>query len=136
MHQPLVSSTADVVSVVIPTYNSSKFLPVAIESVIDQTHSAIEIIVVDDGSSDDTKLICDRYPAVKYIYQSNQGAASARNTGFRASQGSYLVFLDSDDCLFPEAIEIGLEIPNNYLDWLEIQYCGRWRHLDCFGKYI
>jgi amino acid adenylation domain-containing protein len=117
MHQPLVHLNPDIVSVVIPAYNSREFLPAAIESVLSQTYSAIEIIVVDDGSTDDTKVVCvgiaaavpHRDPAVKYIYQTNQGAASARNTGMRASTGNYLVFLDSDDYLFPEAIEIGVD---------------------------
>jgi amino acid adenylation domain-containing protein len=112
MHQPLVHSNRDRVSVVIPAYNSSEFLAVAIESVLAQTHLAVEIIVVDDGSTDDTKLVCAGYLAIKYIYQPNQGAASARNTGISASTGNYLVFLDSDDYLFPEAIEIGLDCLN------------------------
>jgi amino acid adenylation domain-containing protein len=112
MHQPLANSHQGRVSVVIPAYNSSEFLPIAIDSVLLQTYPNVEIIVVDDGSTDDTNLICggaDRYPTVKYIYQPNQGAASARNTGIRASQGEYLLFLDSDDYLFPDAIEIGVE---------------------------
>ena len=112
MHQPLVHSNHDLVSVVIPAYNSGDFLPIAIESVIAQTHLAVEIIVVDDGSTDDTKVVCANYLAVKYIYQPNQGAASARNTGISASRGDYLIFLDSDDYLFPEAIEIGIDCLN------------------------
>ena len=112
MHQPLVNSNHDLVSVVIPAYNSRNFLPIAIESVLAQTHLAVEIIVVDDGSTDDTKVVCGDYLAVKYIYQTNQGAASARNTGISASTGDYLVFLDSDDYLFPEAIEIGIDCLN------------------------
>ncbi len=111
MHQPLVHSTRDRVSVVIPAYNSREFLPIAIESVLAQTHFAVEIIVVDDGSTDEPQVVCDRYP-VKYIYQTNQGAASARNAGISASTGNYLVFLDSDDYLFPDAIEIGMECLN------------------------
>ncbi len=109
MHQSLAYPNHDRVSVVIPAYNSRQFLPVAIESVLTQTHLAVEIIVVDDGSTDNLKAVCDDYPSVKYIYQVNQGAAGARNTGLNASTGDYLVFLDSDDYLFPEAIEIGLD---------------------------
>ena len=112
MHQPLAHSNHDRVSVVIPAYNSRKFLPVAIESVLAQTYLAVEIIVVDDGSTDNLKAVCDDYPTVKYIYQPNQGAASARNTGIGASKSNYLVFLDSDDYLFPEAIEIGVDCLN------------------------
>ena len=103
-----VLSKAENVSVVIPSYNSAKFLPEAIESILEQTLPVFEIIVVDDGSTDETKEICDRYPAVKYVYQNNQGVAAARNTGLRVSTGEYIIFLDSDDCLLPEAIEIGV----------------------------
>jgi amino acid adenylation domain-containing protein len=108
MHQLLATSVSSSVSVIIPAYNSSQFLPAAIESVLRQTYSEIEIIVVDDGSTDDPKGVCDRYPTVKYIYQSNQGVAIARNTGISASQGAALIFLDSDDCLLPEAVELGV----------------------------
>ena len=87
------------VSVIITTHNSREFLSTVIESVLSQTYSAVEIIVVDDGSTDDTKVVCDLYPELIYIYQAHQGAASARNTGIGASQGEYVVFLDRDDCL-------------------------------------
>ena len=100
------------VSVVIPSYNSASFLPEAIESILEQTYSPFEIIVVDDGSTDETKQVCDRYPTVQYIYQKNHGVAAARNTGMQASKGEYLLFLDSDDCLLPEAIEIGVNCIN------------------------
>jgi amino acid adenylation domain-containing protein len=101
------------VSVIIPAYNSARFLPEAIESVLNQTCAAFEIIVVDDGSIDNTKEICCRYPTIKYIYQANQGLVGARNTGLRASQGDYLLFFDSDDRLFPNAIEAGSNCINN-----------------------
>ncbi len=116
MSQPLANSNHGIVSVVIPAYNSSKFLAEAIESVLIQTYSEIEIVVVDDGSTDDTKVVCDRYPTVKYIYQNNQGVSSARNTGIRSSAGAYLIFLDSDDCLLPDAVEIGVNCLNAQLE--------------------
>jgi amino acid adenylation domain-containing protein len=96
------------VSVIIPAYNSARFLTDAIESVLRQTYPVFEIVVVDDGSTDETKEICDRYPSIKYIYQVNQGVAEARNTGTRMSRGEYLIYLDSDDCLLPRAVEIGV----------------------------
>ena len=96
------------VSVIIPAYNSSRFLPVAIESVLNQTYPAFEIIVIDDGSIDNTREVCDTYPTVKYIYQENQGISATRNTGMRMSAGDYLLFLDSDDRLLPNAVEIGV----------------------------
>ncbi|MEG4800498.1 amino acid adenylation domain-containing protein [Microcoleus sp. ARI1-B5] len=97
------------VSVVIPSHNSAQFLPEAIESILEQSYPAFEVIVVDDGSTDDTKEVCDRYLKVTYVYQNNQGHATARNTGLRVSTGEYIIFLDSDDCLLPEAIEIGVK---------------------------
>ncbi len=102
------------ISVIIPAYNSAQYLPEAIDSVLTQTHSGCEIIVVDDGSTDGTKIVCARYlneecSTVKYVYQDNQGLPAARNRGVEASSGKYLVFLDSDDCLLPSAIEIGLQ---------------------------
>jgi amino acid adenylation domain-containing protein len=108
MYQPLTTDNS--VSIVIPAYNSSEFLPAAIESVLAQTDpaGAIEIVVVDDGSTDDTKSVCDRYPTVKYVYQTNQGLPGARNKGIEVSSGSLLIFLDSDDCLLPDAVEIGV----------------------------
>ena len=107
MHQPLKNSIDKSVSVIIPAYNSSEFLPAAIESAIGQA-LPVEIVVVDDGSTDETKAVCDRYPTVKYVYQSNRGLPGARNTGIEVSRGAYLIFLDADDCLLPDAVEIGV----------------------------
>ena len=108
MDRSLIRSNDCSVSVIIPAYNSGEFLSAAIESAIDQSYPASEIIVIDDGSTDDTKLVCDRYPTIRYIYQSNQGLPGARNSGIEAAAGEYLIFLDSDDCLLSEAIEIGV----------------------------
>src|ERR687885_795015 len=98
-----------VVSVVIPCYNQAHFLGEAIESVLAQSYPHFEIVVVDDGSTDNTSEVAARYPGVRCIRQNNQGVAAARNTGIRESNGSYLVFLDADDRLLPEALEVGLE---------------------------
>ncbi len=96
------------VSVIIPCYNQAHFLSEAIESVLSQTYRNFEIIVVDDGSSDNTFEVATRYLGVRYIRQENKGQGAARNTGLRESKGDYLVFLDSDDRLLPEALEIGI----------------------------
>jgi glycosyltransferase involved in cell wall biosynthesis/SAM-dependent methyltransferase len=96
------------VSVIIPCYNQGRFLSKAIDSVLKQTYKHYEIIVVDDGSEDDTKCIAARYPEVEYVFQKNQGLAAARNTGISHSSGNLLVFLDSDDWLIPEALEINV----------------------------
>jgi len=96
------------VSVIIPCFNQAKFLSEAIQSVLQQTHRKFEIIVVDDGSSDNTREVAMSFPAVRYIRHQNRGLSAARNTGIWASKGTYLVFLDADDRLLPQAIESGL----------------------------
>src|SRR5215204_1649122 len=96
------------VSVVIPCYNQAHFLAEAITSALAQTYPHLDIVVVDDGSTDNTGEVAAGYPGVRYVRQANQGLAAARNTGLRHSHGSYLVFLDADDRLLPQAVEVGL----------------------------
>ena len=95
------------VSVVIPCFNQSHFLREAIDSVRAQTVTDIEVIVVDDGSTDDTADVARRQ-GVRLLSQRNQGQGAARNHGLRHATGEYVVFLDSDDRLLPGAIETGL----------------------------
>jgi len=97
------------VSIVIPCYNHGRFLAEAIESALGQTYPRVEVVVVDDGSTDDTAAVAARYPAVRYVRQANAGLAAARNAGLAASAGDLLVFLDADDRLLPRAVERGLE---------------------------
>ncbi len=84
------------ISVIIPTFNRAEHLPKAIRSVLDQTIKADEIIVVDDGSNDNTKNILQDYP-IKYFYQKNKGVSSARNKGIELAANDWICFLDSDD---------------------------------------
>lgn len=102
------------VSVIIPTYDRAQMVCEAINSVLDQTCRDFEIIVVDDGSTDGTgDVLSARYgDQIRYLYQENQGRAAARNRGIDVSSGEYLIFLDSDDCLLPNA----LAIQTSYLD--------------------
>ena len=100
-------------SIIIAIYNTEEFLEEAIESIIQQTidFKNIELILVDDGSIDDSKDIClkykEKYPKnIKYIYQENQGQATARNNGMKIAKGKYLNFLDSDDKLESNALEL------------------------------
>jgi cellulose synthase/poly-beta-1,6-N-acetylglucosamine synthase-like glycosyltransferase len=94
------------VSVVIPAYNCAKYLPTALESVLAQTYRDFEIVVVDDGSTDDTESVIRGYaPAVRYLKTANSGPASARNRGIRASVGEYVAFLDADDWWEPKKLE-------------------------------
>ncbi len=96
-------------SVIIPCYNHGRFLQEAIDSVYAQAYPDVEIVVVDDGSTDNTRDIVGNNPQVKYLYQSNQGPSSARNNGVRNSTGDLLVFLDADDWLLPGAIDTALQ---------------------------
>lgn len=95
------------VSVIIPAYNSEKFIEEALESLFTQTFPASEIIVIDDGSEDGTDDLLKKHTGkIKYYYQENSGLAAARNAGIKVSSGSYLAFLDADDLYYPEKIEI------------------------------
>ena len=96
------------VSVVIPCYNQAHFLGEAIESALAQTYPHLEIVVVDDGSTDNIAAVVAGYPGVRCLRQENQGLSAARNTGLRHSIGERIVFLDADDRLMPRAIEVGL----------------------------
>jgi len=102
------------VSVIIPTYNRAKLLPRTINSVLNQTFQDFELIIVDDGSTDNTKEVIKGFQnkdeRIKYVYQNNQGESGARNTGLRESQGEYVAFLDSDDEWLPEKLEKELEL--------------------------
>ena len=104
------------VAVVIPTYNHARYLADAISSAIAQTRPADEIIVVDDGSTDDPATVVDRFPGVHFIQQENRGRSAARNAGLRTCTSSYVVFLDADDQLLPNAIEDGLSCAAEHPD--------------------
>jgi glycosyltransferase involved in cell wall biosynthesis len=94
------------ISVIIPSYNAARLLPNAVDSVLRQTRPADEVIVVDDGSTDDTAEVCrglDR--RVRYIRRENGGLSAARNTGLAASTGEWFLSLDADDVLYPQALQ-------------------------------
>jgi len=98
------------ISVIIPTYNSRKFIVDAIESVLKQTYQDIEIIICDDGSTDSTGEIVKRYGnRIVYRYQNNRGPSAARNMGIIMAKGEYVAFLDADDIWLPEKMSIQLE---------------------------
>src|SRR5712691_8562245 len=107
---------AGLVSVVIPCYNQARLLHEAIESALAQTYANREIIVVDDGSTDNTTEVARRYSTVRYFYQANAGPSAARNAGVEKSLGEYLVFLDADDRLLPNALKIGIECLRQHPD--------------------
>ena len=98
------------VSVIIPTYNREEFLPGAIDSVLKQSYRNFELIIVDDGSTDKTKNIIDRYNGkLTYLYQDNKGVAAARNRGIAASRHALIAFLDSDDRFASKKLEMQVE---------------------------
>ena len=92
------------VSVVIPTYNRGWCLNDAVDSVFSQTYGRYELIVVDDGSTDDTKKRLSRYDDLTVITQHNRGVSAARNRGIASSKGDLIAFLDSDDLWLPEKL--------------------------------
>ena len=94
------------VSVVIPTFDRARVLPRALESVMAQSRPPTEVIVVDDGSTDDTaELVADRFPTTRLIRQENRGVSAARNRGIEAAAGEWIALLDSDDEWRPEKLE-------------------------------
>jgi glycosyltransferase involved in cell wall biosynthesis len=97
------------ISVIIPTYNHAHYLGEAIESALDQPGMATEVLVVDDGSTDDPAAVAARFPDVRLVSQANGGLAAARNTGWRNSGGAFLVFLDADDRILPGALAANLQ---------------------------
>ena len=89
------------VSIIVPVYNVEHYLEECIKSVIEQTYKNIELILVDDGSTDKSGKICDNYSSLDeriiVIHKNNGGLSSARNVGLEAAQGRYIIFIDSDD---------------------------------------
>jgi glycosyltransferase involved in cell wall biosynthesis len=99
----------ELVSVVIPSYNYGRFVTLAVDSALAQTYPNIEVIVVDDGSKDDTRERLAPYgDRVRYIYQENGGLSAARNTGIRHARGTWVALLDADDLWHPQKIETQL----------------------------
>jgi len=97
------------ISVIVTSYNYARFIGEAIQGVLDQTCQDFEVIVVDDGSTDDTRSVLDRFgDRITCIYQANQGKSIALNRGIAVSRGRYLAFLDSDDCWLPDSLEARL----------------------------
>jgi len=134
------------VSVIIPTYNRAKYITEAIESVLNQTYKDYEIIIIDDGSTDNTKQVLDEYllskgfkidnkenyclcsltakpyTLIRYIYQENKGEAGARNRGIREARGEYIAFLDSDDLWLPNKLKIQVGNLDNNCN-IGMNYC-------------
>lgn len=105
---------SDLVSVIVPVYNVEKYLARCLDSIINQTYTNLEIILVDDGSKDSSGQICDEYAAkdqrIKVIHKQNGGLSSARNAGLDIASGSYIEFVDSDDWIDKDTVKENLEL--------------------------
>ena len=135
MNKPLVS-------VIIPTYNRSNRVLAAIESVLSQTYSNIQLIVVDDGSDDDTKERLEHLAGFQYVLQPHAGQAAARNTGLQYVRGELIASLDSDDYWTVDFVEKCVQAIERYeldfvfANWHQAHKSGEWRDFLSFDPYI
>lgn len=104
-----MTNESPLVSVIIPVYNGARYLGAALDSVFAQTYRNFEVIVVDDGSMDDSGHIAQSFPDVRYLHQTNQGVAAARNHGLEVAQGEYFAFLDQDDLWIADKLKLQIE---------------------------
>ncbi|MDP2922781.1 MAG: glycosyltransferase family 2 protein [Candidatus Omnitrophota bacterium] len=108
----------DLVSVIVPVYNSEKYLRLCLDSIINQSYKNIEILLIDDGSTDNSGKICNEYALsdnrIKVIHTKNNGPAAARNIGIEKSKGSFIFFVDADDFIENNAINLLIENYNRY----------------------
>lgn len=126
----------DFVSVVMPVYNSAKYVFESITSVLNQSYKNIELIIINDGSTDDSDYIIKKFrtePKIKYIYQDNKGPSATRNCGILSSKGNYIAFLDSDDVWLEDKLERQLQKIKQ--DGADIIYSDRF-NIDIDGNII
>ena len=104
-------AAAPLVSVIVPVYNVEKYLPRCLDSILQQTYKKWELLLIDDGSKDESGKICDDYAVkderIRVVHTSNQGVSSARNKGLDAAIGEWIAFIDPDDWWSPCYLEIG-----------------------------
>ncbi len=115
------------VSVIVPVYNVEKYLPSCLDGLINQTFKDIEIICINDGSTDASEKILDEYALmdkrIKVFYQQNSGLSLARNNGLKQATGDYIYFLDSDDVMHPQLLEISVYMMEKYnADWVNFDF--------------
>ncbi len=135
LHKPIVVKPDDLVSVIIPCYNSPAYLEQAIQSAIGQSYQFVEVIVVDDGSTEDIESVCSRFgEQVKYIRIARSGISIARNTGVCYCRGAFLIFLDADDYLYPDAVSQHLGWFRKYPDAVFIS--GGHDRVDSSGNFL
>ncbi|MBN2644200.1 MAG: glycosyltransferase [Desulfuromonadaceae bacterium] len=122
------------VSVIIPAYNAAAYLAKALQSLARQTYQNFEIIVVDDGSTDNSTVIVQRFPNVRYHYQENQGEAAARNKGMELARGQFLAFLDADDWYEPSKLEKQVRFLHQH-PHMDVVYCDFRTYDEKSGRY-
>ena len=114
------------VTIIVPVYNISEYLPVCVKSLLDQTVSDLEIILVDDGSTDGSGDLCDAYARedsrIRVIHKVNGGLSDARNAGLDAAKGEWLLFVDGDDYLVPDAVEQLVPFAEPDVDFVQFHY--------------
>lgn len=127
MYGDILMVTNKLVSIIIPTYNSANFIQEAIESCLSQTYRNIEIIIIDDGSIDETanliKPYLSKHNNIYYYYQENQERSSARNKGLKIAKGEYIQFLDADDLIAPTKIQKQVDILEENKEYIAV-YCN------------
>lgn len=123
------------ISVIIPTYNCGKYIREALEGVFNQTYKNYEVLVIDDGSTDNTKEVLKEYEQkIKYFYQENKGLSITRNRGIKEAQGELIALLDSDDIWLPEKLELQTDLILKN-DKTGMVFCGCYM-VDEIGKII
>lgn len=122
----MYTSKEPLISIIVPVYNVEKYLTCCIESIVGQTYKNLEILLMDDGSTDSSPEICDRYAAqdrrIRVIHKGNGGSADARNAGLDQATGEYILFIDSDDLIHPEMVGSLFDSINK--KQAEIAMCG------------
>ncbi|MGA1980071.1 MAG: glycosyltransferase [Sedimentisphaerales bacterium] len=127
------------VSIIIPTYNRSRLIARAVKSVLNQTYQNFELIIVDDGSTDDTREIVAGFndKRIRYVrHEENKGEAAARNTGIKVARGGYIAYQDSDDEWFPEKLARQMELLENASPQVGVIYTGFWKMENLRKTYI
>ena len=101
------------ISIIVPIFNAEDYISRCLDSILEQSFTSYEVLLVDDGSTDSSPLICDRYsatdPRFRTLHKPNGGVSSARNAGISLAKGEYIMFVDSDDALLPDALDMMLE---------------------------
>lgn len=112
------------VSIIVPVYNIKEYLPACVKSLTEQTCRELEILLVDDGSTDGSGALCDRFqdPRIRVIHKENGGLSSARNAGLEAVTGEWILFVDGDDYLIPDAVERLLTAATTETDMIQFAY--------------